>query len=362
MHLDALDGLRGIAVLLVVLSHLGNGGYELLPALDLRGTGRHGVYLFFALSAFLLTRPFVAREAPALRDGRVWLRYALRRILRIYPLYGFVLACDFAATRLGPPPALAFTAMPLDSLIGHLALRQGRGLYWTIPVEFAYYLVLPLVVVGFAAALRRRLGAAAVACAALIFASIRLWPPAEVPRDALSLGPYLPIFLLGSLAALASTHIDERAAPDALLRRMLRWAAIASALAALLLTPSLASLLAGSPIEKDHFHRSFTLFGAVWSTLILGVVHGGGPLARALSSRALRFVGVVSFSVYLWHMQVIKTLVLQAAPVSTYAVAWAALLLSLLLAALSWTLIEAPFLRGALARRVLALTRSQPRA
>lgn len=52
----ALDGLRGLAALMVVASHGSAGGQHLLPGLSLEGIGKHGVFLFFVLSAFLLTR------------------------------------------------------------------------------------------------------------------------------------------------------------------------------------------------------------------------------------------------------------------------------------------------------------------
>ena len=58
-HLDALDGLRGLAVLVVIGSHLSNVG--MLPRPGLSGTGKSGVYLFFVLSAYLLTRILLQR-------------------------------------------------------------------------------------------------------------------------------------------------------------------------------------------------------------------------------------------------------------------------------------------------------------
>jgi len=67
-HFDALDGLRGLAVLVVIASHLSNVG--LLPQPGLSGTGKAGVYLFFVLSAFLLTRILLARSLRALADLR----------------------------------------------------------------------------------------------------------------------------------------------------------------------------------------------------------------------------------------------------------------------------------------------------
>src|SRR4051812_36037117 len=85
-HLDVLDGARGFAVLLVILDHASDSGFLLHPLLNFNRAGYIGVLLFFALSAFLLTFLFL-RGDPAIGSGSVWLNYAFRRVLRIYPLY-----------------------------------------------------------------------------------------------------------------------------------------------------------------------------------------------------------------------------------------------------------------------------------
>ena len=85
-----LNGLRGIAVLYVVISHLGNGGLFLLP-IPHDAIGKVGVWIFFALSAFLLTT-HLCRDLDA-TSSRVssLLQYIVHRVFRIYPLYIFVL-------------------------------------------------------------------------------------------------------------------------------------------------------------------------------------------------------------------------------------------------------------------------------
>jgi peptidoglycan/LPS O-acetylase OafA/YrhL len=54
-RLDSIDGLRGFAALMVLASHASAGGMNLLPGLSLEGIGKHGVYLFYVISAYLLT-------------------------------------------------------------------------------------------------------------------------------------------------------------------------------------------------------------------------------------------------------------------------------------------------------------------
>ena len=207
LQLDALDGLRGLAVLLVVLSHLSNARLQLAPGLDFRGTGKYGVFLFFALSAFLLTKPLLRDEAD-LRDPRGWTRYAARRILRIFPLYWLVLLVNWGVTQWAPTPAMP--SLTTGELVRHLLLQEGKGVYWTIPVEISYYLVLPFVALVFRA-LRLDLALVTCATAAAIGA-------AELPKDTLNLGAYLPIFLMGSYAAVIDRHLRGSGLDPARLR------------------------------------------------------------------------------------------------------------------------------------------------
>lgn len=77
----ALDGLRGLAVGIVLLSHAANVGLPVLPGFTLSGIGKSGVYLFFVLSAFLLTRLLLLRPWSDWRRIDTWADYALRRVL-----------------------------------------------------------------------------------------------------------------------------------------------------------------------------------------------------------------------------------------------------------------------------------------
>src|SRR5690606_3191773 len=71
-HVDALDGLRGLAVLIVMASHWSNAGVDLLPW-SMAGTGKSGVYLFYVLSAFLLARLMLLRgDRIGMGNARMW--------------------------------------------------------------------------------------------------------------------------------------------------------------------------------------------------------------------------------------------------------------------------------------------------
>ena len=299
--LPALDGLRGLAVLVVLLSHLANAGLPVLPGLSLSGTGKSGVYLFFVLSAYLLTRQLLARPAAAWRAPATWLDYALRRVLRIWPLYLVVLLGSAALTASGLAPWWPYP-MPPDALLRHVLLQEGVSVLWSIPPEFHYYLWLPLVALAFG--LADRFGglwaalALGVAAGAL---ALWLWPPATAEVNDVRLGPYLTLFLAGALAAVLSRRWSAR--PPAP-----RWFALlgaASLLALLATVPAVAAALGVVPFTADLNHRWFVFFALAWSGLLLALVHGGALLRRPFEWAPMRALGWVSFSAYLWHMPVL---------------------------------------------------------
>jgi len=338
LHEDALDGMRGVAALLVVLSHLSTARMHLIPGLDLKGVGKPGVYLFFVLSAFLLTRQILGRERAALTDRALWARYFARRFLRIFPLLAFVLVLSYALGRLfglGLPFRISG-----PELIPHLTLRAGKGVLWSIPPEFQYYFVLPAV--GAAFVLTRGHEAIALgACLLVIVFASQLWPPSLAIANAAYLGPYLPVFLLGSVAALVHGQL-VRAAASARRRALYEGGALICGMAVGVTIPLVYRALSGRPIPSNHFNDSLIFYGVVWSGFLVCTLLGSGWCRAALSTRAIRYFGLISFSVYLWHMAVIR-LVRNLSPFAAIPSAWLTLALILGVASASYLLIERPF-------------------
>lgn len=338
-HLDALDGLRGLAVLIVLGSHLSNA--RLLPWPGLAGSGKSGVYLFFALSAFLLTRALLQRPLPDLADARLWADYALRRVLRIWPLYLVVLGVSWWLTVSGVDAWHYRVDTP--ALLAHLRLAEGQSVLWSIPVEFTFYLWLPPLVVGLAWVRARRWPA--VVDVALLLVLLGLvqwrWPAAAALSNDVRLGPYLPVFLLGAFAAVA----DLRLRGTALARRPGLWAlpGIAAVLACLAGVPAVWALASGAAFDPLLSQRWFLWFGVAWAVLLLAVLHGPAWLRAPFAWRPMRLVGVVSFSAYLWHMPVLG--LLRAAGVERWpwAAPWLVLVAVLGLSMLSFLLFERPW-------------------
>ncbi len=338
---EALDGLRGLAALIVVFSHAGGMGLALVPGLSFAGAGKYGVYLFFVLSAFLLTLQWLEAAPVQRRDPRHWGAYALRRVLRIYPLYTLVLL----AAWLLPPRGLGVPITDAD-LLPHLALQAGHDIYWSIPVEFAYYLVIPplaLLLVSLPAAW------ALGALAGLTALALWRWPGSQAPLNSITLGYYLPIFLAGS--GVAWWHCHQRArrpdAADAVAttgpRRASPWDALA--LVALLATVPAVIGWWRPQTELDVLHRVYLGWGVALGLLLWALLRGHLPLwRRALRSRLLRACGHWCFGIYLLHLPGLA-LAKRLLPGQPLLAGWLGLVLALLLAAAAHRVVERPFMR-----------------
>jgi peptidoglycan/LPS O-acetylase OafA/YrhL len=165
----ALDGLRGIAVLLVMVHNLTifERRASIFDKIWVFGTdiGWIGVQLFFVLSGFLITGILLDERG----KPRFFRDFYIRRIVRIFPLYYLVLFVRFAIL----PRFLPDTAVPFEIAIGFWLYASnwtdlvthgvnGFGHFWSLAVEEQYYLAWPLAVA--------KLGARGLAwvCVALI--------------------------------------------------------------------------------------------------------------------------------------------------------------------------------------------------
>lgn len=334
-HTDALDGLRGLAVLIVIGSHLSNSG--LLPQPGLAGTGKAGVYLFFVLSAYLLARMLLERTPRQLSSVRLWADYLFRRVLRIWPLYLVVLLSAWCLTTQGVPWHYRIDSA---ALVQHLLLREGYSVLWSIPVEFFFYFWLPPLVLAMA-----WLGARAPAWLqagfwlALVGLAIRSWPPASAAVNDVRLGPYLPVFLCGVGAAWLDRGLQGRTVPPAV------WglAGALGALGCVVMVPSVWALLSGQSFDRGVSHTWFLAHGLCWSLVLLAALHGPAWPRRLLASWPLRLVGVVSFSAYLWHMPVLEAVKRLAGEGAGTGAAAAVLAGTMAVSMLSFLLLERPW-------------------
>ena len=345
-QIDALDGLRGLAVLMVFVSHASKNNMDLLPGLDLSGIGKSGVYLFFLLSAFLLTLPFLENRQAAFKP-RALANYFTRRFFRIYPLFFFYLLTCLLATWLvvrfhmsTPLGGIPF-ALTWSELVDHLLLQKGYSVTWSIPVEFRYYFVLPFVAALYVYALKGRIWLSLVVSAALIAGTQLLWPQTSVPLNSPHLGPYLCVFLIGSTLAVVFHHWKHSVWSNVpAIQKIAEWSGWLSLVMIVLMTPLLAEVWLRKEISITYFHRQFLLYGVLWGLVLLACVCGTGVMARLFSLKGMRYFGFISFSLYLFHITAIKTLVTFWP--GLLGSAWIALAVAVAISHITWLLIEKP--------------------
>jgi len=316
-----LDGVRAVAALLILGYHVGsNTGQVDGPGLrsTLLNAGQVGVALFFALSGFLLYRPWAAAAldgTPAPAAGR----FLLRRGLRILPAY-WVLACVFmllyGGGRRADPVSwaalltLTYLYVPGHGWAGPLGPAQ-LGPMWSLTVEAAWYLALPPTAAVLARIARRsatRLllgigGYAALSflCTASLFGASTLLPPR-----------YCVWFAGGmALAVLAEGPAGHG------LRRTLVASRTGFHLSAMALYA-----IAGTALTGPQTFAPETLWTAELRLLVYGACamcflapialdeSAAGPLAHPVP----RFLGGISYGIFLWQMPVVLAVVALTGP------------------------------------------------
>ncbi|MDH0288694.1 acyltransferase [Pseudomonas sp. GD04087] len=336
----ALDDLRGAAILLVVLYHGVTQAWGFQPPqggdywLAFIYAGNSGVTLFFLLSGILVSRPFfLARQRRQPLDLK---RYAVQRALRILPLYYLMVVVGVLVTGHYEqlPAALAFLAW------GH-SLGTFSNVWWSLATEVQFYVVLPLMFLMLTYS--RWLVVAALLAWLVVFTAVCLHAVSfgllGTLYWVLSLGGKLPAFLLGMGIGWA---LVERRLPSVAPR--------SGQIGLMLLVIMLAAFL---QVTIEHGVVEFSLrqpwvvlpesllWGAVAWLMLATPGLGGGA-----ATRPLRYLGRISYSLYLIHLPVIMYC-LSFAETRGEPVALGVSLglgLSLVLAHLSYSAIEKPFL------------------
>lgn len=276
-----LTNLRGIAALIVVLSHASNSGLYLLPGLNFSGSGRYGVYLFFLLSAFLLTSQLHKSFTSGASFRRVFLVYLTHRFTRIYPLFVAMLLIYYLAyVILGAPNYINGTI----DLVEHLFLLDGDGIFWTIPVEFKFYFLLPFIVLLYIR-LKPKLFFKIFIFSSIFFSIL------PTVYDG-SLHPFIGIFCLGCIM-----YFQHKEELDTMLMRCYL---VVSILGFILIIPSSYELILGVQIERTYFH-SFLLLHCILFFPWIHLCVNKDKWASVFNFSLFKRLGEISFSLYLIH-------------------------------------------------------------
>lgn len=371
--IHALDGLRAIAVALVLADH---GG---IPGMS---GGFIGVDLFFVLSGFLITSLLIDELG---RTGRIDLTgFWIRRGRRLLPALVLMVLTVAIAHELLPSDAVV--GLREDAIAAFFWVANWRFVAqrtdyfteagtpsplqhtWSLGVEEQYYFVWPLLLIAIAVALarlaRRRDGWATVG------------------------GVRLTVFLLASAGAAVSAAAAEMLASDASRDRVYfgtdtrAQALLIGAAAAALLVGDWPALTAGWSVVRSRRGRVLCWLLPLAGLAVLGVaahrstgtaaefrgglltvvavaaiaviapvaLHQNGPVERALAWSPLVWLGTISYGVYLWHWPVFLVLNGERTGWSGWALFAVRCGATLLVAAVSWWILEEPLRRWRPAR------------
>lgn len=325
-----IDGLRAVAVLPVVLFHAG------MPGL---GGGFIGVDVFFVISGYLITG-LIAEDMAA---GRFSIRrFYERRARRIIPALAVVLLATLAAGwALMLPTAfrqLGESASATALFLANVHFWQGVGYFdaeaayrpllhmWSLAVEEQFYLLFPLLFgLGW-----RRLGQGGLMAALLVAAGASLWLAGWGAVNEPLANYYFPFSRFWELLAGSLVALGER-----------RWGRRGNgALAGLGLGLVLLSYTLFD--ERTAYPALPTLVPVLGTVLVLGFGRAGTWVARGLSLRPAVAVGLISYSLYLWHQPVLVFGRIGAGGELTLPATLALVALMAGLSAASWRFVEQP--------------------
>lgn len=366
-----LDTLRAVGALCVLTTHtafeagayVGNGTWgTMLARLDV------GVAIFFVLSGFLLSRPFLARGLPGGRRPATG-RYFWKRLLRIWPVYVVTVVVALSLIQRNSDLGLrdwVTTLLMLNTFVDP-TLPYGLTHMWSLAVEVTFYLALPVLMLGAVGRELRPVRVVAVLVALSVFSVWWHLTGADLVAEGTDAPPlqwlpaYLIWFCLGIGLALATLLLDEARRAGRPPARVARWIETAGRQPGVCWAAAFAFfLVAATPLAGPSVLAPLTpaqsltknlLYAAIGLLVVLSGVFAveGGRYARVFGQVWLRRLGWISYSVFCLHMCVLQ-FVMWAFDYPLFGgnawEIWAlTLVISLVVSDLAYRLVERPALR-----------------
>ncbi len=395
-----LDGLRAIATLMVISFHIQQKAFiwDKLnqPWISAFWTfGGSGVTLFFVLSGFLLFLPY----AKSLLFQSSWpsaKQFYLHRALRILPAYYialFIIIFLFQRQYLDPHlwnQLFLFLTLFMDST--PQTFRALNGPFWTLAIEWQFYMLLPLIALGFlfcikrlASSSRRRLVAVLGCCLLLIVWGLFIrrvglhYQRVPTTSPVLNIvlfflygtgGKYLENFAVGMALSACYVFSKNSEHGPAFLVWMRRISIPVGVVGVLLFTFTaqwhfyMLEMKTPGFLFFEHLVNYFDwlnemVISLAYASIMFALLFGSRALKRPFEWKLLGQIGLLSYGLYMWHLPWIKffqTNILPALPsLSTlhmYSAYWAwAMLIVVPIALLSYRLVEKPAIQLAHSKR-----------
>lgn len=408
--LPELDGVRAFACLSVIQYHIiylfSKQEHHLpiisdAPVFGILNAGWSGVTLFFVLSGFLLFLPYVR----ALLDSTILPAagtFYLRRVLRILPAYyaSLGLLILFSHPEFLQPDHLPGLGLFITFLMdAPLTYQRINGPFWTLAIEWQYYMLLPLLVWGFSFLVRRgktgrqRLQLIIICLLAMLLWGLAtryvgryyelhpnqtLWMPRPILDGILlviygSTGKYFEDFAIGMLIATLFATVRSQHAPIQLgrvLRQISLWL-----LAIGVMVLFFMCTWDGFPFKLSSLHPYIGThnwlielgYGLGFGLCVTGILFGPQWLKSACAWAPLRWIGTISFSLYIWHVPLMvwfRDMIiapLHTGSLLTYALYWVSVYILITpVSFLSYRFIEQPWMQFSQRLRKKGNNQSQP--
>lgn len=346
-RIPALDGLRGVAILLVLLYHyvscyIAKGVGQGLLGTFLRPfeIGWCGVDLFFVLSGFLIGG--ILLDA---RGSRNYFRvFYTRRVCRIFPVYFAFLLVVSAASAAGIDPAIPwkFSMLFLQNfwLAAHGDVWRSTLVLnptWSLAVEEQFYLTLPALIWFLPPRHIPKVLTAGILAAPLIRTALYLWTPGSEVSTYVLLPCRMDALLIGVAAAWALRL--PGAAEFLRSRRSQLWTAIE-----VLTVVSSLYFLSGT---RNTLLMNLVIYDSLallFACLIVAALIDN-QVRKALSTRWLQGLGTISYGTYLIHVFVVQLLILAFPTLGAFATVLIGAAATIGVAKASWEFFERPLVR-----------------
>ncbi len=358
-YVPGLDGIRAMAVLAVLGYHFG------VPHAD---GGLLGVSIFFTLSGFLITGILLASWE---RTGGLELgRFYRQRARRLLPALTVVLLAVLLVTAVAQPDSLRqrvhetvgaalyvsnwTTIANGTSYFDYFAGPQPLEHLWSLAIEEQFYLLWPVVLLcllrlGGGSRRTAIRGTVALATASFLWMSIVTTPGLDHTRVYEGTDTRAGELLVGALLALVYTQARRERLGTGWRRAGVELGGVAALVVIGLLVTTT------SAYSLSLYRGSLLALALATAVLVGAVVTPGSALGWVLGRQPLRWLGERSYGIYLWHMPVVAFTPQSIVRPFSMPLAALHLTLTLVLASLSWTLIEDPIrrrgLRGAFSFR-----------
>jgi len=291
-HIKSLDGLRGFAVLIVLVSHGSDLGLPLLPFIDFSFFGRVGVYLFFIISAYLLDRQIILALKESKDNFRFWANYTIRRFLRIYPLLIISLLTYLVLNSFSVRSQINSFSRIWEVLL----LKDERLFYWSIIPEFKYYLISPLILLFIRVIFKWKIYPTLIfILMSGIISHYLVWKHDGYLKW-IYLYKSLPVFLTGTIFAFIEIYKPKLLSsfPKKKLIGILCFILLFSTI------PSFWKMHFNAHIPV-HTYIFILPYIIILSGIFISIRYGNGIINKIFENPFLRVVGNISFSLYLFH-------------------------------------------------------------